>query len=132
MLEIEATPGKLKRQRNAGVELLRIRDQVAEAFANLREVGFESRFPLVAAVMVGRSSLSVLFAEATVLKSDDGRGLWIRIKSVAVAAHYETKVGEQVVGKNVAARKYAKRLKCAAVLQLACRLLDLLIGHEKL
>ena len=96
-----------------------------------KTVGFDSRLEFVAFVMNGDGGVEVSLSEVVVLKRHDGGGVWIGVEIVRVVADHASKIGEDVGRENVLISDDAHGLKVIGGLELASRLLNLLIGEFK-
>lgn len=110
------------------IELRGIGDVVAERFVEVSGVDFSAGFPFLAAAMNRDRRFDVGFAEATILKSDDGSGKRVGVESLRIIADHGAKIGEDVGGKSVLVGGEAEGFENGAILALRGGLLNEFVG----
>src|SRR5260370_10082339 len=131
LLQIVTVAGEAEARRRPRSKLCWIRDHVAKALVNRSKIRLHTSLPFVPSMMRGNATLKIFFAEAAVLKRDDGRRKRIRPKGVRVIPHHQPQITQHIGRKNVLVRQNPHRFHVGAILSLPRCLLQLLIWHFK-
>src|SRR5260370_22277392 len=131
LLQIFTVAGEAETRRRPRSKLRRIRDYVAKALVNRSKIRLHASLPFVPAMMRGDAALKIFFAEAAVLKRDDGRRKRIRPKGVRVIPHHQPQITQPIGRKNVLVRQNPPRFPFGPISSLPPCLFQLLLWHFK-